>query len=112
MNDTVEYYQKLILEKLYNGFMSNPPNRINNADVVRVFSNVNNIANFKIAREQLSQDGFLYGKNVNFGNPPFLQITGEGLVYYEKAYIIPCDERNYTLLVSKLLTFLRDLGNP
>jgi len=111
MNDTVEYYQKLILEKLYNGFMSKPPNRINNADVVRVFSNVKNITNFKIAREQLIQDGFLYGKNVSFGNPPFLQITGEGLVYYEKTHIIPCDERKYTLLVSKLLTFLRDLGN-
>ncbi len=52
MNDTVEYYQKLILEKLYNGFMSNPPNRINNTDVVRVFSDVKNITNFKIAREQ------------------------------------------------------------
>jgi len=111
MNETVEYYQNLILEKLYNGFMNNPPNRINNKDVTRDFRNIKNKTNFKIAREQLSQDSFLYGKNVNFGNPPFLQITGEGLVYYEKAYIIPCDERNYTLLVSKLLTFLRDLGN-
>ena len=93
MNDTVDYYQRLILEKLYNGFMSNPPNRINNTDITRVFSNIRNDTNFMIAREQLIKDNFLYGKNVNFGNPPFLEITGEGLVYYEKAYIIPCEER-------------------
>lgn len=111
MNDTVEHYQRLILEKLYNGFMSNPPNRINNTDITRVFSNIKNNTNFNIARELLSQDGFLEGNFGNFGSPPFLEITGEGLVYYEKAYIIPCDERKYTLLVSKLLTFLRDLGN-
>lgn len=111
MNDTVEHYQRLILEKLYNGFMSNPPNRINNTDITRVFSNIKNITNFNIARELLSQDGFLEGNFGDFGSPPFLEITGEGLVYYEKAYIIPCDERKYTLLVSKLLTFLRDLGN-
>ena len=111
MNETVDFYKEHILEKLYNGFMSNPPYRINNKDVIRAFRNIKNKTNFKIAREQLSQDGFLYGKNVNFGNPPFLEITGEGLVHYEKAYIIPCDERKYTLLVAKLLTFLRDLGN-
>lgn len=41
MNDTVEYYQRLILEKLYNGFMSNPPNRINFIyDVNRVQSSL------------------------------------------------------------------------
>ncbi len=111
MNDSVEFYQKLILEKLYNGFMSNQPYRITNADIVSVFSNVKDTTNFKIAREQLIQDGLLYGKNVDFGNPHFLEITGEGLVYYEKNHIIPSDERIYTILVSKLLTFLRDLGN-
>ncbi len=111
MNDTVEYYQELILEKLYNGFMSNPLYRITNADIFVVFSNVNDTTNFKIAREQLIQDGLLYGKNVNFGNPPFLEITGEGLVYYEKNHILPSDERKYTILVSKLLAFFRDLGN-
>ncbi len=111
MNDTVEYYQKLILEKLYNGFMGNQPYRITNEDIVRVFSNVKNVPNFKIAREQLIQDGLLYGKNVDFGNPHFLEITGEGLVYYEKNHIIPSDERRYIILVSKLLSFFRDLGN-
>ncbi len=111
MNDTVEYYQKLILEKLYNGFMSNQPYRITNADVHRVFNNIENFTNFKIAREQLIQDDFLYGKKVDSGNPHFLKITGEGLVYYEKNHIFPCDARKYTILVSKLLAFLRDLGN-
>ncbi len=72
--------------------MSNPPFRLTNADIVRVFSNVKNITNFKIAREQLIQDALLYGKNVNFRNPPFLEITGEGLVYYEKNHILPSDE--------------------
>jgi len=111
MNDTVEYYQKLILEKLYNGFMRNQPYRITNEDIVRVFNNIENFPYFKIAIEQLIQDDFLYGKNVDFGNPHFLKITGEGLVYYEKNHIISCDERKYTILVSKLLTFFKDLGN-
>ncbi len=111
MKDTVESYQKLILEKLYNGFMSNPLNKITNADIFVVFSNVNDTTNFKIAREQLIQDGLLYGKNVNSGNPPILEITGEGLVYYEKNHILTSDERKYTILVSKILSFFRDLGN-
>lgn len=111
INDSVGFYQKLILETLYKGFISKPPNRIKNIEVDNVFINIQNNSNFNIARELLIQDGFLDGKNMNFGNPPFLQITGEGLVYYEKAYVIPSDERKYTLIVSKLLTFLRDLGD-
>ncbi len=54
MNDTVEYYQKLILEKLYDGFMSNPAYRIANEDTARVFSNVKDETSFNIAREQLT----------------------------------------------------------
>ncbi|TKJ23994.1 MAG: hypothetical protein CEE43_02180 [Promethearchaeota archaeon Loki_b32] len=111
INDTVEFYQKLILETLYKGFINKPPNRINNIDVDNVFINIQDNSNFNIAIELLCQDNFLEGKDVVFGNPPFLQITGEGLVYYEKTYIIPSEKREYTLLVSKLLRFLRDLGN-
>ncbi|KKK64522.1 hypothetical protein LCGC14_2983350, partial [marine sediment metagenome] len=111
MNDTVEYYQKLILEKLYDGFMSNPPNRINNIDIERVFTNIRNNTNFNIARELLSQKGFLEGNFGNFGNIPFMQMTGEGIIYFEKTYIIPNDKRTYLLLASKLLTFLRDIGD-
>jgi len=111
MNDNIEYYKELILGTLYKDFMSNPPYRINNVDVDRAFGNINNKTNFRIAREQLIQDGLLYGKNVDFGNPRFFEITGEGIVYYEKNYIIPSDDRKYILLVSKLLTFLRDLGD-
>lgn len=111
MNDTVEYHQKLILEKLYIGFMSNPPNRINNIDIERVFTNIRNNTNFNIARESLSQKGFLEGNFGNYGNIPFMQMTGEGIIYFEKTYIIPNEKRTYLLLASKLLTFLRDLGD-
>lgn len=111
MNDTVEYHQKLILEKLYIGFMSNPPNRINNIDIERVFTNIRNNTNFNIARELLSQKGFLEGNFGNYGNIPFMQMAGEGIIYFEKTYIIPNDKRTYLLLASKLLTFLRDIGD-
>lgn len=107
----VKDYKKLILKTLYKGFLRNPPNRINNADVDSAFGKINKITNFKIAREQLIRDDFIYGKNVNFGNPPYFEITGNGLVHYENNYIIPSVNREYTLLVSKILVFLRDLGN-
>ena len=68
INDSVEFYQKLILETLYKGFINKPPNRIKNIEVDNVFINIQNNSNFNIARELLIQDGFLYGKNLNFGN--------------------------------------------
>ncbi|KKL13567.1 hypothetical protein LCGC14_2524450 [marine sediment metagenome] len=48
MNDTVEYYHKLILEKFYYDFLSNQPYRITNEDIFRVFSNVKNVAYVEI----------------------------------------------------------------
>jgi hypothetical protein len=111
MNNSVEFYQNLILETLNKGFINKPPNRINNTDIDNVFNNIQNKSNFNIAIDLLSQDSYIYGKEVLFGNPPFLQITGEGLVYYEKTYIIPNDDRKYTLLVFHFLRFLRELSN-
>lgn len=111
MSVNVDYYKKLILETLYRGFLSNPPNKIDNDDADNAFGKIDDNTNFKIARERLIQDGLIYGKNVNYGNPPYFMITGEGLIFYEKNYIIPSVKREYTLLASKMLTFLRDVGN-
>ncbi len=55
MNMDVEYYKKLILETLYNGFIRDPSNRIKNADVEIFFGKINDVSNFRIAREQLIQ---------------------------------------------------------
>lgn len=107
----VEDYKKLILETLYTGFMKNPPNRIKNEDIDNVFVNIDNATNFRIAREELIQDGLLHGKNTNWGNPPHLEISGEGIFYYEKHYILPSIRREYTLLTSRFLSFLRDIGD-
>ena len=83
----VEFYEKLILETLYEGFMIRPPYRINNIDVESTFGKINDVTYFRIAREKLIQDGLNYGKKVNYYNPPYFQITGEGLVYYEMNYL-------------------------
>lgn len=92
--------------------MSNPPYRINNKDVEELFGKIDNLTNFRIAREKLIQEGLIYGKNVNFDNPPYFQITGDGIIYYEKKnYLDLKINREYTLLVSKILTFLRDIGD-
>lgn len=107
----VEFYVKFILEYLYEGFMRNPPFRIYNTDVERYFGKINNITNFKIAREKLIQEGLIYGKNVNFNNPHYFEITGAGLIYYEEEYVISDFKREFTLLVLKILTFLRDMGD-
>jgi len=107
----VEYYRKLIMETLYTGFMKSPPNRINNEDLDTVFVNVDNATNFRISRQELTQEGLIHGKSTNRGNPPYLQIAGDGIVYYEKHYIIPSINREYTLLASRFITFLREIGN-
>ena len=80
----VEYYDNYILDVLYKGFIKEPPNRIKNSDLEREFGKIENITNFKIARQKLIKEGYIYGKNLDFGNPPFFQITGEGLIYYDK----------------------------
>ena len=90
--------------------MKNPVNRIENADADSAFGEIDNRTNFKIAREELIQESLIYGKNTNWGNPPYFQISGEGIVYYEKNYIIPSVKRIYTLLISRFLIFIRDMG--
>lgn len=107
----VEDYEKLILEILYKGFISDPPHRINNEDMESAFGTIDNVTYFKIAREKLIQEGLIYGKNVNFGNPHYFQITGDGLIYYEKKFINSDVKKEYSLLISKFLIFLRDLGD-
>lgn len=107
----VEYYENHILEVLYKGFIRDPPYRIKNSDLEKTFGKIKNTTNFKIAREKLIQEGLIYGKNVNFGNPHFFQIIGEGLIYYEKKYVISDDKSEYTELILKVLMFLRDLGD-
>ena len=106
----VESYNKLILETLYNGFMNNPPFQIENSDVENIFGIIQNQSNFKIAKEQLIKDRLLYGINVNLGKPPYLLITGEGLIHYENNFIFPSENKEYTVLFSKILAFLRDVG--
>ncbi|MHA1285288.1 MAG: hypothetical protein ACTSQP_22535 [Promethearchaeota archaeon] len=105
---SVEDYKKLILGSLYEGFIKNPKFRIDNVDVEKFFGKIERI-NFKVAREQLIQEGLIYGRE-NFDNePPFLQITGDGLIYYEKHFILLPINRTYTILVFKFLSFLKDL---
>ncbi len=107
----IEYYKKLILKTLYDGFMKNPPNRVKNDDIDSVFVKIDDVTHFRIAREQLIKESLIHGKNINSGDPRYLQLTGSGIVYYERNYILPSIKREYTLLASKFLIFLRDIGN-
>ncbi|MHA1196184.1 MAG: hypothetical protein ACTSVV_14745 [Promethearchaeota archaeon] len=108
---SVEDYKKLILSSLYEGFIKNPRFRIDNVDVEKFFGKIENKVNFNLAREQLIQDGLIYGKNFFDNELPFFSITGEGIIYYEKNFIFPTNYRLYTILMFKFLSFLRDLVN-
>ncbi|MHA1230951.1 MAG: hypothetical protein ACTSPQ_09925 [Candidatus Helarchaeota archaeon] len=105
---SVEDYKKVILKILHDEFLEDPGFRVKNEDVEKKFGEIER-TNFKVAREQLIQEGLIYGREYFDNEPPFLQITGEGLVYYEKHYILPPINRTYIILVFKFLSFLKDL---
>ncbi|MHA1285748.1 MAG: hypothetical protein ACTSQP_24870 [Promethearchaeota archaeon] len=105
---SVEDYKKVILKTLHDEFLKDPGFRVKNEDVEKKFGEIER-TNFKVAREQLIQEGLIHGRE-NFDNePPFLQITGEGLIYHEKHFILPPINRTYIILVFNFLSFLKDL---